>query len=133
LAGYLRAVSAAVGVLPGGVGRGFDPPAAHLALSRRSARHPGHGLLLVWSAESGWALVLERTELRPGGVLARLGDPLVPEPVRVARFVDQVLAGQRRGGEPARGGAAGLAELLSGYTVIALPGRVRLPGPDHLG
>lgn len=59
LAGYLRAVSAAVGVLPGGVGRDFDPPAAYLALSRRCARHPEHGLLLVWSAESGWELELD--------------------------------------------------------------------------
>ncbi|MDX3191255.1 DUF6292 family protein [Streptomyces sp. MN03-5084-2B] len=134
LAGYLRAVSAAVGVLPGGVGRDFDPPAAYLALSRRCARHPEHGLLLVWSAESGWELEFEHTELRPGEVLARFGDPLVPEPGQVARFVDEVLAGRRQGGEPARGAVSGLAELLSGYTVIALPpGGMRLPGPDRLG
>jgi hypothetical protein len=134
LAGYLRAVSAAVGVLPGGVGRGFEPPAAYLALSRRCARYPDDGLLLVWSAESGWELVLEHTELRPVQVLARFGDPLVPEPARVARFVDEVLAGRRRGGPPAGGAASGLAELLSGYSVIALPpGRIQLPGPEPLG
>jgi hypothetical protein len=134
LAGYLRAVSAAVGVLPGGVGRDFDPPAAYLALSRRCDRHPEHGLLLVWSSESGWELMLEHTEHRPAEVLARLGDPLVPEPSHVARFVDEVLAGQREGGPPARGAASGLAELLSGYMVLALPpGRVWMPGPDRLG
>jgi hypothetical protein len=133
LAGYLRAVSTAVGVLPGGVGRDFNPPAAYLALSRRCARAPERDLMLVWSADSGWELVLEDPELRPGEVLGRFGDPLVPEPAEVARFVDEVVAGRREGGGPARGGVSGLAELLQPYTVLALPPRrVRLPGPDCL-
>jgi hypothetical protein len=134
LAGYLRVVSAAVGVLPGGVGRGFDPPAAYLALSRQCVRHPERGLLLVWSADVGWELVLEHTELHPGATLARFGEPLVPEPVAVADFVDEVVAGRRRGGLPASGASSDLHELLSRFAVVVLPpGSLRAAGPDLLG
>jgi hypothetical protein len=134
LAGYLRVVSAAVGVLPGGVGRGFEPPAAYLALSRRCARHPERALLLVWSAESGWELVLEHTELHPEESLARFGEPLVPEPVEVAGFVDEVVAGRRRGGRPATGASTDRYELLRGFAVLVLPpGSIRAAGPNRLG
>lgn len=132
LAGYLRAVSAAVGVLPGGLGREFDPPAAYLALSRRCARHPERDLLLIWSAESGWELVLEHTELHPAETLARFGEPLVPEPAEVAHFVDEVVAGRRGGGRSAHGAASDLYENLRDYAVLVLPpGRIRVSGPDQ--
>ncbi|SEF20589.1 hypothetical protein SAMN05421837_101426 [Amycolatopsis pretoriensis] len=132
LAGYLRVVSEAVGVLPGGLGRDFDPPAAYLALSRRSPRDPERDLLLVWSADAGWELVLEHPELGPGETLARFGDPLVPEPADVAGFVDDVLAGRRRGGRPASGSACDLHELLSGFAVLVLPpGGIQQADPDR--
>jgi hypothetical protein len=133
LAGYLRAVSAAVGVLPGGVGREFDPPAAYLALSRRYAQAPERDLILVWSAESGWELMLEHAELGPGEVLGRFGAPHVPEPVEVAHFVDEAVAGRWEGGLPASGAASDLADLLQRYTVFALPPRrARLLGPGGI-
>lgn len=132
LAGYLRAVAAAVDVLPGGVGRSFDPPAAYLALSRSCDRRPECGLLLVWSADAGWELVLEETVLHPGETLARFGDPLVPEPAAVARFVDDVVAGRRGGGRPASGTSSDLAELLGGFAVFVLPpGIIGVAGPDR--
>ncbi|GLY42732.1 hypothetical protein Amsp01_087550 [Amycolatopsis sp. NBRC 101858] len=132
LAGYLRAVCTAVGVLPGGVGRDLDPPVAYLALSRQCARHPERGLLLVWSAEAGWELVLEHTERRPGETLARFGEPLVPEPVAVAHFVDEAVAGRREGGRPARGATSDLHELLTGYAVLVLPPKsIRAADPDR--
>jgi hypothetical protein len=132
LAGYVRAVCAAVGVVPGGVGRDLDPPVAYLALSRQCARHPERDLLLVWSGEAGWELVLEHTERRPGETLARFGEPLVPEPAEVARFVDEVVAGRRGGGRPAYGAASDLYELLKGYSALVLPsGSIRASGPDR--
>jgi len=134
LAGYLRVVSAAVGVVPGGLGREFDPPVAYLALQRRSALHSERDLLLVWSAEAGWELVLEHTESEAGETLARFGDPLVPEPPDVARFVDDVLAGRRRGGHPAAGSPSDLHGLLSRFAVLVLPpGGIRAAGPDCVG
>jgi hypothetical protein len=133
LAGYLRVVSAAVGVLPGGVSRDLDAPAAYLALSRQCVGYPERGLLLVWSAEAGWELVLEHTQHDPAETLARFGESLVPEPAEVAHFVDEVLAGRRRGGQPAAGASSGLYELLSGFAVLALPpASVRPVGPDRL-
>ncbi|MEU0529014.1 DUF6292 family protein [Amycolatopsis tolypomycina] len=134
LAGYLRAVSAAVGVLPGGVGRDFDPPAAYLALSRPWARHPERGLLLVWSAAAGWELVLEHTPRYPGETLARFGEPLVPEPAEVARFVDEVVAGRRGDGPPATGAAADLGGLLGRFASLILPaGGMQPPGSSRPG
>ncbi|MCR6488941.1 DUF6292 family protein [Amycolatopsis sp. OK19-0408] len=131
LAGYLRAVSEVVGVLPGGTARDFDPPAAYLALSRKSPRHPGRDLLLVWSAADGWEVLLEHSEQRSAESLARFGDPLVPAPVSVAQFVDEVVTGERAGGSPSRGASGGLDELLRPYAVIALPpGSVRVCGPS---
>lgn len=133
LAGYLRGVSAAVGVVPGGVGRDFDPPVAYLALSRQCVQYPERGLLLVWLADGGWELVLEHTELHPGETLAFFGEPLVPGPAEVADFVDEVVAGRRRGGLPASGASSDLHELLSGFTVLVLPpGNARATGPDLL-
>jgi hypothetical protein len=134
LAGYLRVVSAAVGVLPGGVGREFSPPVVFLALSRRSARHPERDLLLVWSAGDGWQLALEHPESRPGETLAWFGEPLVPEPAEVARFVDDVVAGRRRGGRPAAGASSDLYESLKAFAVRALPpASIRGTGPDRRG
>lgn len=134
LAGYLRAVSEVVGVLPGGTARDFEPPAVYLALSRKCPRHPTRDLLLAWSAASGWEVLLEHGELRSAESLARFGDPLVPTPAAVARFVDEVVTGERTGGDAARGASAGLDELLGPYAIIALPpGSVRVSRPDGPG
>lgn len=102
-------------MLPGGVGRDFDPPAAYF-----------------WSAEAGWELVVEHTEDHPEETLARFGEPLVPSPAEVACFVGEVLAGRRRGGRPAAGAAADLRESLNGFAVLVLPpGNFRESDPDR--
>lgn len=134
LAGYVRAVSEVVGVLPGGTARDFDPPTVYLALSRTHSRRPEGDLLLVWSVAAGWELVLEPTERHSAELLARFGDPLVPAPAEVARFVDEVLAGRRAGDIPAHGASADLDGLLRSYATIALPpDSVRVSGPERLG
>jgi hypothetical protein len=93
LAGYVRAVAAALGLPPQGTSFEIsDTATAYLAL-RRSPGHPGEDLMLVWSERSGWALAVE-TE--PTSVLAYFGEDLVPEPERVGSFVREVLDGHRR-------------------------------------
>jgi hypothetical protein len=69
-----------------------DTATAYLGLAVRSAEHPDHDLMLVWSERQGWALAVETAPAEQPAVLAYLGADVVPEPVTVARFVRAALA-----------------------------------------
>lgn len=118
LAGYVRAVAAAVGVPQQAAAWELgDRPAAYLALPDRCADHPERDLMLIWSAQRGWKICLENTAHQPSAVVARLGMRVVATPAEVGQFVADVLGGHYKGGRsaPGPGGGPGLAELLSGY------------------
>lgn len=121
LAGYVRAVAAAVGVPSRAAAWELgNRPAAYLALRDRCAEHPERDLMLIWSAERGWKVCLENTPHQPSAVVARLGTRVLAAPSEVGDFVAAVLAGRARGGRsapPLNTGGPGLTELLSGYAV----------------
>ncbi|MFI5615239.1 DUF6292 family protein [Amycolatopsis sp. NPDC051903] len=97
-------------------------PAAYLALPGRCVRHPDRDVMAIWSARSGWKVVLENTSRRPSTVLARLADATVPPPAVVESFVRDVLSGAREGGVPAPSvDAAALGDLLVSYVVRGWP------------
>ncbi len=97
LAGYLAAVSAAVGVGEESCTVDLDDPAsAYVALDLRLPRHPGRDMALLWNERHGWAFAMETHSGEDLLVLAYLGGELVPAPLRVGRFV----AGIRAGGVP---------------------------------
>lgn len=78
--------------------------------------------MAIWSARSGWKVVLENTSRQPSTVLARLTEATVPPPAVVEGFVRDVLSGAREGGAPARGlEVAGLRELPGSYAVWGWP------------
>ncbi|RSD13586.1 DUF6292 family protein [Amycolatopsis eburnea] len=121
LAGYVRAVAAAVAVpWSDAAWEVGDHPAAYLALPARCVDHPGRDLILIWSSRRGWKLCMESTLHDPPAVVARLGTQVVPAPAEVESFVGEVLAGRRKGGRSAPSlpkEGPGLTELLSGYAV----------------
>jgi hypothetical protein len=117
LAGYVRAVAAALGVPPEGTGFEIsDTATAYLGLAVRWPERPGQDLMLVWSERSGWTLAVESN---PPLELAHLDvEDLVPEPSVVAGFVADVLGGQiKTGARPgfAAGDRGTLAGRLIGY------------------
>jgi hypothetical protein len=121
LAGYVRAVAAAVGVPMDAAGWEVgDSPAAYLALGDRGSDRE---FMLIWSARSGSKVCAENTEWQPATVVARFGAHVVPAPGVVQDFVADVLTGHRRGGTSARP-VARLAELLARYAIASweLPG-----------
>lgn len=123
LAVYVRAIARALRVPQGGTAcEGGARPAAYLALPDRCVRHPDRDVMAIWSARSGWKIVLENTSRQPSVVLARLAEATVPPPAAVESLVRDVLSGAREGGAPARGAdAAGLRELLGSYAVWGWP------------
>lgn len=99
LAGYVRAVAGALRVGAEAItSEVSDTATAYLALSARSAAHPGRDLMLVWTERHGWALSVETAPTEPPALLAYLGPDVVPEPAEVADFVAGVLAGSSRSG-----------------------------------
>lgn len=120
LAGYVRAVAAAVGVPTEGTGYEVsDTATAYLGLSDRWA---GRDLMLVWSERHGWSIAVETEPTESPMVVAHLGggDP-VPEPAVVGRFVADVEAGSPMGVVRPDFAAVGnrdvLAKRLSRYAV----------------
>ncbi|NIH81383.1 DUF6292 family protein [Amycolatopsis viridis] len=97
LAGYLRAVAAAVGVPAEATSfEVSDTVTAYLGLSRRWPSRPGEDLMLVWSERSGWAVAVETAPDETPVVLAWFaGAEVVPEPAAVARFVTGVIEAER--------------------------------------
>jgi hypothetical protein len=93
LAGYVRAVAAALGV-PSEV-TGFeisDTATAYLGLSRRWVLRPSRDLMLVWTEAQGWSVAVETDPAERPAVLGYLGgDEVVPGPHEVARFVTGVV------------------------------------------
>ncbi|WP_236794109.1 DUF6292 family protein [Amycolatopsis sp. GM8] len=117
LAGYVRAVAAALELPAEGTSFEIsDTATAYLAL-RHAARRPGEDLMLVWSERTGWAVAVETA---PSTVLAYFGDDAVPEPRLVARFVREVLAGRR---DPGRRPAFSTSDNRPGLTRRLLPYR----------
>ncbi|HEY4460380.1 MAG TPA: DUF6292 family protein [Pseudonocardiaceae bacterium] len=93
LSGYVRAVADAIDVPVEATDfEVSDTATAYLGLALRSARHPDHDLMLVWSERHGWVLAVETNPAEQPAVLACLGTDLVPEPAKVARFVTDTLA-----------------------------------------
>ncbi|MQA10043.1 MAG: hypothetical protein GEU98_16110 [Pseudonocardiaceae bacterium] len=104
LAGYLRAIAAAVGVSKEGTTFEIsDTATAYLALDGRWSGRPGQDLMLVWSERHGWVVAVETDPAEAPVVLAYFGgDDPVPEPRVVARFVTDVVAGVAAGGHDDR-------------------------------
>lgn len=129
LAGYVRAVAAAVGVPERAAAWELgDRPAAYLALPDRCAGHSERDLMLIWSAERGWKVCLENTAHQPSAVVARLGTRVIAAPAEVREFVAGVLGGLHKGGRsapPPPSDGPGLTELLSGYAVGRVAPRFR--------
>jgi hypothetical protein len=98
LSGYIRAVADAIDVPVEATDfEVSDTATAYLGLALRSAHHPDHDLMLVWSERHGWVLAVETTPAERPAVLAYLGADLVPEPATVARFVTNALSEFPRG------------------------------------
>ncbi|MGH8882495.1 MAG: DUF6292 family protein [Stackebrandtia sp.] len=68
-----------------------SPVHAYIPLDERLPRLPGSDVALTWDADQGWAVGVEHgVDVIP---LCFLTGDVVPEPERVAEFVEQVLAG----------------------------------------
>ena len=106
LAGYVRAVAAAVGVpAEATVFEISDTATAYLGLAQRWDQRPAEDLMLVWDEHHGWRIAVETDPGVPPTVVDHLGGTdLVPEPQIVAGFVSDVLAARR----PARSRPVGL-------------------------
>lgn len=97
LARYVRAVAEEIGVPPEGTEfEVSDTATAYLGLEG-----PGPDLMLLWNEQRGWSIAVETDPGDAPLVVAHLGQPLVPPPNEVARFVDDVLAGKPGSAEPA--------------------------------
>jgi hypothetical protein len=97
LAGYVRAVAAAVRVPPEGTGfEVSDTVTAYLGLAERWRLRPGRDLMLVWTEWDGWSVAVETGPAESSVVVDYFGgEDVVPAPAAVARFVSDVLAGRR--------------------------------------
>lgn len=122
LAGYVRAVAAAVGVPPEAASfEVSDTATAYLGLATRWSGRPGDDLMLVWSERHGWAVAVETDPGDAPVVLAYFAGPdVAPEPAAVARFVTDVVTGARSGSAsptpPARVWRQELAGRLAPYS-----------------
>jgi hypothetical protein len=121
VAAYLHAVADVIGVpIEGTSFEISDTATAYLALAPRWSGRPAADLMLVWGERHGWAVAVETDPGDEPMVVAYLGgDDLVPEPSAVARFVEDVLAGNRPRGRrpnyPTDEDRRDLAERLAGY------------------
>ncbi|WAL64658.1 DUF6292 family protein [Amycolatopsis cynarae] len=121
LAGYLRAVAAAVGVPPEATSfEVSDTATAYLGLARRWSGRPGDDLMLVWSERHGWMVAVETEPGQAPVELAHFpGAEMVPDPTAVAGFVADVVTGRLSGASspvlPARAGRQELAARLAQY------------------
>jgi hypothetical protein len=121
LAGYVRAVAAAVDVpVEGATFEVSDTATAYLALACRWPQRPSQDLMLVWDERNGWMVAVETGPAEEPLVVAYLrGDDVVPEPRVVASFVTDVIAGGRANGPspvfPTAQGRHGLAQRLARY------------------
>jgi hypothetical protein len=122
LAGYLRAVAAAVGVPPEATSfEVSDTATAYLGLARRWSQRPADDLMLVWTERYGWMVAVETEPGKAPVVLAYFaGADIVPAPRAVARFVTDVVAGVLSDSSPpvfpAGAGRDDLAVRLAPYT-----------------
>lgn len=124
LAGYLRAVAAAVGVPSEGTDFEIsDTATAYLGLARRWTERPDQDLMLVWSERRGWSVAVETDPAEAPVVLAHLDvADVAPEPHVVAAFVDDVVAGRHsvdQGAVPMTLTRQDLARLLRRYASMA--------------
>ena len=89
LAGYIRAVAAAVRVpVEATEFEISDTATAYLALTTRWVLRPSRDLMLLWTEAHGWSVAVETMPGEPPVVLGYLGeDDVVPAPQIVARFV----------------------------------------------
>ncbi|GAB2965569.1 DUF6292 family protein [Saccharothrix stipae] len=114
LARYVQAVAEEIGVPPEGTEfEVSDTATAYLGLEG-----PGRDLMLLWNEQRGWSIAVETDPTEKPLTIAHLGQPLVPPPNAVARFVDDVLAGKDIGAEPEFGTESDrhrLADRLSAY------------------
>ncbi|MFC4003285.1 DUF6292 family protein [Prauserella oleivorans] len=74
------------------------PASAYVALDDRLPDFPDRDLALVWDEKQGWAAAIETHSGEDLIIVSYLGgqDP-VPEPRRVVRFVEKLLAGAMPG------------------------------------
>jgi hypothetical protein len=95
LAGYVRAVATELGLPPEATYHEIDerPAAAYIAVDRRAPGFPYQDVALVWDEENGWAAVIETDPARTPIILGYLGDDVLPPPITVAAFVNDILTG----------------------------------------
>lgn len=92
LGDYVMSVAEAVGVAAEGVTwEVTDTVTAYLALSGRSADHPGRDTMLVWNERQGWVISVETGPAESPIVLSRAGADLVPAPDVVALLVAEAI------------------------------------------
>lgn len=89
LAGYIRAVAAAVRVPVEATDFEIsDTATAYLALAVHWVLRPHRDLMLIWTESHGWSVAVETIPGEPPAVLGYLGGAdLVPAPQTVAQFV----------------------------------------------
>lgn len=113
LAAYVLAVADVVGVQrTAALWEVADEASAYLPLPGRD------DLMLVWSARTGWSVAVEPRSGERTSVLARFGEPVLPEPRLVAEFATAATDGSwTPTGPPPRTGVAHdqLAALLRAY------------------
>ncbi|MFD5247707.1 DUF6292 family protein [Amycolatopsis sp. NPDC058340] len=91
LAGYLVAVTAAVGVAKESWAMDLDHPAsAYIALDQRLPRQPERDTALQWDERHGWAFAMETQSGEDLLVLAYFEGELVPSPDTVGRSVTAI-------------------------------------------
>jgi hypothetical protein len=71
-----------------------DTATAYLGLPQRWLERPELDLMLVWDERLGWYVGVETVPGDAPVVLAYLGGDAVPNPVVVARFVTDAVAGR---------------------------------------
>jgi hypothetical protein len=135
---YARLVERALGLGMDGHCVQMEPMASiYLPLHDRLARFPDHDVALIWDEQHGWAVGVEDPVGADIAMVAYLTADLLPEPLAIARFVDQVLAGETPGApEPHLFRSAGdvddLVQRLAAYAQPLNPSLVTAPPPRRL-
>jgi hypothetical protein len=98
LSDYIGAVARAMGISAEATECELsDTATAYLALTRRLPSFPDRDLMLIWSECDGWAVAVETDPGEAPIVIAYFGDDILPEPHAIARFVDDLVAGNHPG------------------------------------